>query len=73
MAASYLVGLVQNHPFLDGNKRTAYAVTATFLRLNGFRLGGSQDAKFALVLGVAESRLGKADAVRELAASLEPL
>lgn len=73
MAASYLVGLVQNHPFLDGNKRTAYAVTATFLRLNGLRLRGSQDAKFALVLGVAEGRLGKADAVRELAASLEPL
>lgn len=73
MAASYLVGLVQNHPFVDGNKRTAYAVTATFLRLNGYRLGMSQDAKFELVLGVAEGRLSKADVVRELAVTLELL
>ena len=73
MAASYLVGLVQNHPFIDGNKRTAYAVMATFLRLNGLRLGMSQDAKFELVLGVAQGRLNKADVVRELTATLEPL
>ncbi|MDQ3521394.1 MAG: type II toxin-antitoxin system death-on-curing family toxin [Gemmatimonadota bacterium] len=56
MTASYLVGLVRNHPFIDGNKRTAYAVTATFLRLNGYRLGLSQNAKFELVLDIAEGR-----------------
>lgn len=43
MAASYLVGLAKNHAFIDGNKRTAYAVTATFLRLNGYRLNLTQD------------------------------
>lgn len=73
MAASYLVGLIQNHPFVDGNKRTAYAVSATFLRLNGYRLGLSQDEKFELVLGVAEGRLNKADVVHVLAATLELL
>lgn len=73
IAASYLVGLVRNHPFVDGNKRTAYAVTATFLRLNGLRLGMPQDAKFELVLGVAEGRLSKADVARELTATLEQL
>lgn len=57
MSASYLVGLIRNHPFVDGNKRTAYAVTATFLRLHGFRFELSQQAKFELVLGVAEGRL----------------
>ena len=75
MAASYLIGLVRNHPFIDGNKRTAYAVTATFLRLNGLRLGLqkplSQAEKFELVLGVAEGRLSKADVVGLLAEKLE--
>ena len=73
MASSYLVGLVRNHPFVDGNKRTAYAVAATFLRLNGFRLGLSQDAKFELDMGVAEGRLNKAEVVQVLAANLEVL
>lgn len=37
-AAALLESLSQNHPFVDGNKRTAMAVTAAFLRMNGFRL-----------------------------------
>jgi death-on-curing protein len=37
-AAALLESLSQNHPFIDGNKRTAIAVTAAFLRTNGFRL-----------------------------------
>ena len=73
MTSSYLVGLVQNHPFIDGNKRTAYAATATFLRLNSLRPELSQDEKFELVLGVAEGRLNKTDVVQILAASLKRL
>jgi len=37
-AAALLESLSQNHPFIDGNKRTAIAVTAAFLRVNGLRL-----------------------------------
>ena len=37
-AAALLESLSQNHPFVDGNKRTAIAVTAAFLRMNGLRL-----------------------------------
>ena len=37
-AAALLESLSQNHPFVDGNKRTAIAVAAAFLRVNGFRL-----------------------------------
>ena len=36
--AALLESLSQNHPFIDGNKRTAIAVTAAFLRVNGWRL-----------------------------------
>ncbi len=41
LAASYAFGIAKNHPFLDGNKRTAMVVAITFLRLNGFTLEAS--------------------------------
>ena len=37
-AAALLQSLAQNHPFVDGNKRVAFATTAIFLRMNGYRL-----------------------------------
>lgn len=39
-AAALLESLIQSHPFLDGNKRTAIAAADVHLRLNGFELGG---------------------------------
>lgn len=38
LAASYAYGIARNHPFVDGNKRTAAVVSETFLMLNGFLL-----------------------------------
>jgi death-on-curing protein len=38
LAASYAFGIARNHPFVDGNKRTAAVVSETFLALNGYRL-----------------------------------
>lgn len=40
-AAALLESLAMNHPFIDGNKRVAFAVTDTFLRINGFRIQSS--------------------------------
>ena len=40
-AAALLESLAINHPFLDGNKRVAFAVTSAFLHINGFVIGGS--------------------------------
>jgi death-on-curing protein len=37
-AAALLQSLIQNHSFVDGNKRVAFATTAIFLRMNGYRL-----------------------------------
>lgn len=39
LAASYAFGIARNHPFVDGNKRTALVVSETFLMLNGHMLG----------------------------------
>lgn len=60
-AAAYLSHVAMNHPFLDGNKRTAFAIMDTFLRLNGFVLNLSQEQKYILVIQVVERRLSKED------------
>jgi len=41
LAAAYAYGLARNHPFVDGNKRTAAVVSETFLNLNGLMLNAS--------------------------------
>lgn len=41
LAAAYAFGLARNHPFVDGNKRTAAVVSETFLVINGFVLGAT--------------------------------
>lgn len=55
LAAGYAVGLVRNHPFVDGNKRAAFLAVGLFLGLNGFQLVADQaDAArtlFALAAG----------------------
>jgi death-on-curing protein len=45
--------LVQNHPFVDGNKRTAHAAMETFLMMNGFELNASVDEQTCIILQVA--------------------
>lgn len=58
-AAAYLYHLAMNHPFLDGNKRTAFAVMDTFLRLNGYSLNLPNDRTYQFVMQVVESRMSK--------------
>ncbi len=59
MAAAYLFHLVQNHPFVDGNKRAGAAAALVFLDLNGIELEIPEDALVAHVLEVAQGRLDK--------------
>ncbi len=54
-AAALLDSLVNNHPFLDGNKRTGITATAMFLLMNGFRLSCSQSEMEIFTLQVATS------------------
>ena len=58
MAGAYLFHIVQNHPFIDGNKRAGLAAAIAFLRLNDARLVVDEDTLTDFVLSVAE---GKAD------------
>lgn len=48
LAAAYAFGIARNHPFVDGNKRTALVVCETFLNLNGYALNAT-DAELAVL------------------------
>ncbi len=54
LAAAYGFGIARNHPFVDGNKRTALAAMIVFLALNKFDLEAPQEAATAIVLGMAD-------------------
>lgn len=64
VAAAYLFGLVKNHPFIDGNKRTAFLAADVFLALNGWSVEASQEEIIAFVLGVAASAIDEAGAIQ---------
>jgi death-on-curing protein len=66
MAAAYLYHIAMNHPFIDGNKRTALAAADVFLRLNGFALSQTPDDAYDLVIGVCEGDVTK----KQLAAAV---
>ena len=61
MAAAYQFHICKNHPFIDGNKRTALACALTFLRMNGVRFAFEENVLYDLVIGVAEGRVTKAE------------
>jgi death-on-curing protein len=54
-AAALWESLSQNHPFIDGNKRTAFAATYTFLAINGWRLTAEADAIYEFIMGLYET------------------
>ena len=66
-AAAYFYHLAMNHPFIDGNKRTAFAAMDSFLRLNGYSLNLTDEQAYNLVMQVAQGNMNKG----ELAAFLK--
>jgi death on curing protein len=59
LAASYAFGIARNHPFVDGNKRTALVVSISFLRLNGVRIIAPQQDTYLTFLRLAEGTLSE--------------
>jgi death-on-curing protein len=57
MAAAYTVGIVRNHPFLDGNKRTGFVVGVLFLETNGYRFTATEEDAAEAVLSLAAGSL----------------
>jgi death-on-curing protein len=53
LAAAYAFGISRNHPFVDGNKRTAFAAMMAFLRVNGVRFSPPSEQATAIMLDLA--------------------
>jgi death-on-curing protein len=60
LAAAYAFGIARNHPFVDGNKRTAFVVAMLFLRLNGQTVQASPDDLYDTFIALADGRLDDA-------------
>ncbi len=66
MAAAYTAGIVQNHPFIDGNKRTGFLVGILFLELNGYHFNATEEEAAHAVLHLAAGTLDEAGYVKFL-------
>lgn len=59
MAALYADGIINNHPFIDGNKRTGFVAAALFLETNGCSFHGTEEEVVAMTLGLADKSVSK--------------
>ena len=57
LAAAYAAGIVRNHPFVDGNKRTGFIAAALFLQENGLRLDAPEAEAVVMTLGLASGEM----------------
>ena len=57
LASIYTGGIVRNHPFLDGNKRTGFVIGALFLEMNGYRLSASEQDAAQTVIAFAGNKI----------------
>jgi death-on-curing protein len=72
MAASYTAGIILNHPFLDGNKRTGFLVAAAFLELNGLEFFAEETHVVERTLALAAGAITEEDYARWLAKNSRP-
>ncbi len=57
LATAYIAGIVRNHPFIDGNKRTGFIVGVLFVEMNEYQLTASEEDATQAVLGLAAGTL----------------
>ena len=66
LSAAYAVGISRNHPFIDGNKRTAFVAAELFLALNGIEMNADDGACVMTMLAVAAGQMDEATFARWL-------
>jgi death-on-curing protein len=72
LAMLYTAGIVQNHPFVDGYKRTGFVVGVLFLELNGYCFTASEEAAANAVLELAAGTIDESDFGAFLRANVKP-
>jgi death on curing protein len=72
LAAAYGYGIARNHPFADGNKRTALVVMETFLGLHGFQFRSANLAGAAMILELAAGAITEDELAAWITSDIEP-
>lgn len=72
LAAALAHGIARNHPFVDGNKRSAHVCYRVFLALNGYELRASAEAKYTRMLGLAEGSISETEFADWMRANIRP-
>ena len=73
LAAAYAFGIIKNHPFVDGNKRTAYVLCRTFLKLNGKDIDATEVEKYQTVVAVTDGSLSEEQFAEWIRSKLEKI
>ena len=68
LAAAHAFGIARNHPFIDGNKRTALLALYTFLGINGIDFRAPEPEAAAIILALAAGEVGEEGLARWIAA-----
>jgi death-on-curing protein len=71
LAAAYAFGIAKNHPFVDGNKRTALVAARTFLSLNDYDLIATKEDKYLTFISLADGSLSEEELADWIRAHLE--
>ena len=71
LAATYAEAIAHNHPFVDGNKRTAFAVAGLFLEVNGYEIKVGQHAD--IMVAIAEKKILREEVAAYLRQNSEPI
>jgi death-on-curing protein len=72
-AASLVESIISNHPFLDGNKRTAYVILRLFLINKGFDIKASEDEKYQFIIDIASGTIHFEEIYHWLLANIESI
>ena len=71
LAAIYVAGIVRNHPFVDGNKRTGFVIGVLFLELKGFEFLAQEEDAAQAIMDLAAGALREADFARWLKTNIK--
>ncbi|SMH29541.1 type II toxin-antitoxin system death-on-curing family toxin [Azospirillum agricola] len=73
LAAAYGFGIARNHPFVDGNKRTAFVIVLLFLLDNGYRLTASDADAYQTMMGVADGTASEEEFATWIRTNIQPV
>jgi death-on-curing protein len=72
LAAAYAFGIIKNHPFVDGNKRTGFVALELFLALNGFELTADDAQCVLVILSVAAGSFSESELAEWIRRNMKP-